>query len=163
MTNRSGPDRDRDGLGRPRNARPRDALGRPLSRDDLAPPPQEPGYSGLAANDGLDLAQALLDAGRPFEAHEVFEALWKAAPESDRPLWQGLAQLAVAITHTLRGNDAGAERVLSRARANLAGYVGAPAHDVDVAGLLDWAGRVVDGVETDGAVPPLRLRGHLDR
>ena len=33
--------------------------------------------------------------GRPFHAHEVLEASWKAAPPAERDLWQGLAQLAV--------------------------------------------------------------------
>ena len=46
----TGPARDRDPAGRPRNARPRDAFGRPLPRgapgeqripDDLAVPPEE--------------------------------------------------------------------------------------------------------------------------
>src|ERR1700722_15528100 len=90
--------RDRDATGRARNARPRDALGRPLPRgaagneripDDLVLPPDE----------ALDLAQDLLDAGRPFHAHEVLEASWKAAPPGERDLWQGLAQIAVGVTH----------------------------------------------------------------
>src|SRR5439155_23761288 len=35
-------------------------------------------------------AQALLDAGRPFHAHEVLEDAWKSAPEAERQLWRGL-------------------------------------------------------------------------
>ncbi|WP_261993079.1 DUF309 domain-containing protein, partial [Streptomyces sp. adm13(2018)] len=41
----------------------------------------------------------LLDAGMPFHAHEVFEDAWKSGPASERDLWQGLAQLAVGLTH----------------------------------------------------------------
>ena len=71
--------RDRDSSGRPRNARPRDELGRPLPPgapgadripDDLSLPPAE----------SLALAQQLLDRGRAFQAHEVLEASWKQAP-----------------------------------------------------------------------------------
>ena len=93
--------------GRARNARPRDGLGRPLPRDaagvervpdDLVLPPAE----------SLAEAQRLLDAGRPFHAHEVLEGTWKAAPQAERDLWQGLAQLAVGLTHLARGNPTGA-------------------------------------------------------
>ena len=91
-----GTGRDRDPAGRPRNARPRDALGRPLPRgaagagripDDLALPPAE----------ALELAQHLLEEGRPFHAHEVLEASWKQAPDGERELWRGLAQIAVGL------------------------------------------------------------------
>ena len=65
--------------------------------DDLVLPPLE----------SLAEAQRLLDAGRPFHAHEVLEGTWKAAPEHERELWQGLAQLAVGLTHRARGNPVG--------------------------------------------------------
>ena len=45
----------------------------------------------------------MLLAGRPFHAHEVLEAFWKAAPPAERDFWQGLAQLAVGLTHARRG------------------------------------------------------------
>ena len=72
--------------------------------DDLVLPPLE----------SLAEAQRLLDAGRPFHAHEVLEGTWKAAPEHERELWQGLAQLAVGLTHRARGNPVGAARLLER-------------------------------------------------
>lgn len=131
-------DRERDAAGRPRNARPRDQLGRPLPRgesgvfrvpDDLV----------LSAGDSLVEAQRLLDEGLPFHAHEVLEATWKAAPDAERDLWQGLAQLAVGLTHALRGNDAGAVSVLRRAADHLSGYADEPPYGIDVRGLLDWA------------------------
>src|SRR5215831_2904044 len=109
----TGQARDRDPGGRPRNARPRDAFGRPLPRgaageqripDDLAVPPEE----------ALSMAQGLLDTGRPFHAHEVLEASWKAAPAAERELWRGLAQIAVGLTHVQRGNATGAAALLRR-------------------------------------------------
>jgi hypothetical protein len=91
-------ERDRDESGRPRSARPRDAFGRPLPQgvegiaripDDLELPPAE----------SLAYAQDLLDQGLAFNAHEVLEAAWKNGPDDERMLWQGLAQLAVGLTH----------------------------------------------------------------
>ena len=88
--------RDRDAAGRARNARPRDGLGRPLpfSQAGGAVPTMPDGLvlDGWAA---ARLGDELLRAGRPFHAHEVFEASWKSGPPAERELWQGLAQLAV--------------------------------------------------------------------
>ena len=127
--------RDRDALGRARNNRPRDGLGRPLPHgsagvervpDDLALPPLE----------SLAEAQRLLDAGRPFHAHEVLEGPWKAAPPAERDLWQGLAQLAVGLTHRARGNSAGAARLLRRGAARISPYAGDPPYGLNVRALL---------------------------
>jgi len=132
------PDRERDEAGRPRNARPRDALGRPLSRSD-AGVVRVPDDLVLSPADSLIEAQRLLDEGLPFHAHEVLEATWKAAPDTERDLWQGLAQLAVGLTHALRGNNAGAATLLNRGADRISGYADEPPYGIDVAGLLDWA------------------------
>src|SRR5699024_6006349 len=94
--------RDRDPRGRPANARPRDGLGRPLPRESTGVA-QVPDGLTLPPDETLAEAQRLLDEGLPFHAHEVLEARWKAAPYAERDLWQGLAQLAVGLTHILRG------------------------------------------------------------
>ena len=94
--------------------------------DDLVLPPAE----------SLVEAQRLLDAGRPFHAHEVLEGTWKAAPDAERDLWQGLAQLAVGLTHRARGNPAGAQTLLQRGAAHIEPYAGAPPYGIDVDGLL---------------------------
>jgi len=148
-------DRERDENGRPRNARPRDALGRPLPRGDS-------GVAGVAddlvlsPDETLREAQRLLDEGHPFHAHEVLEATWKSAPEAERDLWQGLAQLAVGLTHALRGNHVGGAAVLRRGADRLSGYTDVRPHGIDVAGLLDWA-RTLAGQLDDasrGVGPP---------
>jgi hypothetical protein len=131
-------DRERDEAGRPRNARPRDELGRPLPRGAVGAV-RVPDDLILTPADSLAEAQQLLDEGRPFHAHEVLEATWKAAPDAERDLWQGLAQLAVGLTHALRGNDAGAATLLRRGSDRISGYVDEPPYDIDVAALLDWA------------------------
>ena len=150
-------DRDRDADGRARNARPRDALGRPLP---YGVPGEERAPEGVVRPpaQALDEAQALLDAGRPFHAHEVLEDAWKSAPDAERQLWRGLAQLAVGLTHVLRGNARGAATLLERGAGNIAPYAAVPPHGVDVAGLASWARSLASS--TDGGEPrPPRLRG----
>jgi uncharacterized protein len=135
--------RERDASGRPLNARPRDGLGRPLPRGNSGVA-RVPDQLVLPPARSLAEAQRLLDEGMPFHAHEVLEGTWKAAPELERDLWQGLAQLAVGLTHLLRGNDVGASAVLRRGRERIAGYAGDPPYDIDVRGLIAWADALLD-------------------
>jgi len=141
--------RDRDPAGRARNARPRDALGRPLPRgavgdervpDDLVLPPAE----------SVKLAQELLDAGRPFHAHEVLEASWKAAPAEERDLWQGLAQIAVGLTHARRGNARGASALLRRGGQRISTYKHTGLYAIDVAGVYRAATELADRINSEG-------------
>ena len=166
-------DRDRDPAGRPRNARPRDGLGRPLGRAD------SPGLSGSAEVSGVSgaeripddlviggaeaagLADQLLRDGRPFHAHEVLEAAWKSGPVEQRDLWQGLAQIAVGLTHARRGNARGAVALLrrgaGRVRAHqdragsqrLDGQPGGP-FGMDVGSFLAAADDLAARIERDG-------------
>ena len=152
-------ERDRDAEGRARNARPRDALGRPLPYGTVG---EERAPEGVVREpaDSLAEAQALLDAGRPFHAHEVLEDAWKSAPEADRQLWRGLAQLAVGLTHAARGNRRGAATLLDRGAGNIAPYAARPPHGIDVAGLARW-GRELSTAASAGHeldVSPPRLR-----
>ena len=114
-------ERDRDAEGRARQARPRDALGRPLPYDaaGVEPVPE----TALPPEETIVAARELLEAGRPFSAHEVFEARWKAGPAPERELWQGLAQICVGLTHSARGNDVGAVRLVDRGIARLHEYL----------------------------------------
>jgi uncharacterized protein len=159
-TDRVTPGRDRDADGRARNARPRDALGRPLPYGAVG---EERAPEGIVREPARALAEAqeLLDAGRPFHAHEVLEDAWKSAAGEERQLWRGLAQLAVGLTHAARGNSRGAATLLDRGAGTIAPYAAAPPHGIDVAGLAAWAHRLaVDaagGRELD--VRPPRLRG----
>jgi hypothetical protein len=128
-------DRDRDAAGRARQARPRDALGRPLSYGEagVEPVSEEP----LPPDETLSVARALVDQGRPFSAHEVLEARWKAGPEQERDLWQGLAQVCVGLTHALRGNDVGARRLVERGAGRLEAYAltGGPTYGLDLSAV----------------------------
>jgi hypothetical protein len=132
-------DRDRDSAGRPRQERPRDALGRPLpyGSTGVEPVPEDP----LPPAETLERARALLREGRPFSAHEVLEARWKAGPEAERDLWQGLAQICVGLTHEARGNAAGAATLLERGAAHLEDYStgGGPRYGLDLAAVIACA------------------------
>ena len=139
--------RDRDPEGRARNARPRDALGRPLP---YGAPGEERAPEGVVRTPAQSLAEAqrLLDAGRPFHAHEVLEDAWKTGPGEQRDLWRGLAQLAVGLTHAARGNRAGARTLLERGASSLGAATRAAAElGVDDAELVRWAGRLAAAAE----------------
>jgi predicted metal-dependent hydrolase len=113
-------------------------------------------------------AQALLDAGKPFHAHEVFEDAWKSGPEDERALWKGLAQLAVGLTHAARGNTTGGARLLRRGAGAIeewASRSGQPRpYGMDLAELSAWARELAGVVEKEGtavgaAARAPRLRG----
>lgn len=130
--------RDRDAQGRPRNARPRDGLGRPLAYGEPGVPRQPEGVL-RTPDQTLSEAQRLLDAGRPFHAHEVFEDAWKSANGPEAAMWKALAQLAVGVTHQERGNQVGADRLLERAAAGLEPFLADPPYDLALTELHDWA------------------------
>ncbi|MGU3292671.1 DUF309 domain-containing protein [Williamsia sp. M5A3_1d] len=159
MTGVSGDRRDRDPDGRPRNARPRDGLGRPLPRGAQGVPRAPEGVV-RTVDETLNEAQHLLDTGRPFHAHEVFEDAWKAARDrgdTDTELWKALAQWAVGLTHRMRGRPVGSRRLFDRSVTGLERYSSQPPHGIDVAGLIAFA-RDPD----DGPPPPLRRRAATD-
>jgi uncharacterized protein len=141
--------RDRDAAGRARNARPRDGLGRPLDRGSPGEPTM-PDEAALGPQDALETAQRLLDTGRPFHAHEVLEASWKAAPAGERELWQGLAQLAVGLTHALRGNPAGAVTLLRRGADRISAYGPAGPYGINAVGLAASAAGLADRISREG-------------
>lgn len=141
--------RDRDQAGRPRNARPRDGLGRPLDRA-AAGQPTTPDDLDLTAPQSLDLAQRLIDDGRPFHAHEVLESSWKSAPAAERGLWRGLAQIAVGLTHARRGNAAGAISLLRRGADAVEGHRGGAPAGLDPALAAARARKLAARIESSG-------------
>ncbi|WP_037687232.1 DUF309 domain-containing protein [Streptomyces aureocirculatus] len=145
--------RDRDAEGRARNARPRDGLGRPLPHGANGVERQPEGVV-RSPRETVAEAQALLDAGRPFHAHEVFEDAWKSGPEEERELWQGLAQVAVGLTHAARGNTKGGARLLLRGAGALSGWAGdEPArqwpYGIGVPGVVAWARELAARIERE--------------
>ncbi|MGW0828130.1 DUF309 domain-containing protein [Streptomyces sp. NPDC002845] len=164
---RAGSGRDRDAEGRARSARPRDGLGRPLPYGVEGEPRQPEGVV-RRPEESVAEAQALLDAGKPFHAHEVFEDAWKSGPEHERALWRGLAQLAVGLTHAARGNAKGGARLLRRGARAVEEW-GTQAREprpygIDLVELGVWARELASTVERNGAAVDAgarapRLRG----
>src|SRR5438876_12392960 len=66
----------------------------------------------------------LFNSGSFFEAHEVLEDVWRAAPAAEKRFLQGLIQVAVALHHYSKENRVGTRSLLARARRNLSGYPG---------------------------------------
>jgi predicted metal-dependent hydrolase len=89
--------------------------------------------------DTASIAEALelVRRGQGFEAHELLEDLWRAAPKRERDLYQGLVHVAVATYQESRGNAVGRRRQLEKAIRRLTPY--APAYEgVAIAELLEW-------------------------
>ena len=159
--------RDRDEEGRARSARPRDGLGRPLPYGADGVPRQPEGVV-RAPDETVAEAQRLLDDGKPFHAHEVFEDAWKSGPAQERELWRGMAQLAVGLTHAARGNVTGGARLLRRGAAAVTAWVASEAgrerpYGMDLGSVAAWARELAGEVEGGGAVNAAarapRLRG----
>ena len=160
MRNPDGRDRDRDEDGRARNSRPRDELGRPL-------PPGSVGVERIPENldltpeQSLTWAQDLLDQGLAFNAHEVLEGAWKSCPDTERTLWQGLAQLAVGITHVQRGNIKGALTLLERAAERIGNDAAPAPHGIDTHGLISYADHLAAELRRGYVPAPDRLMPRL--
>lgn len=90
--------------------------------------------------------------GRGFEAHELFEDMWREAPDSERDFLQGLVHVAVAPHLERRGSIRGMRSQLEKASRRLAPY--APEHrGVDVAAITAWCARSLALGRCDGAPP----------
>jgi hypothetical protein len=152
--------RDRNAAGRPENARPRDATGKPLARD-AGPSWRErlraaDEARALPPHEAIAEAERLVLTGQPFYAHEVLEGPWHLAEPAERAFWQGLAQVAVGLTHAQRGNLTGARSLLRSGADKLEGYEdgheGVAVSRV-VAAARDLAERVESVTAGDLAVP----------
>jgi hypothetical protein len=120
--------------------------------EDVVLPPEE----------SLAEAQRLIDGDFPFHAHEVLEARWKASDADERSLWQGLAQLAVGLTHAQRGNAVGAPSLLRRGAERLAAYADVTPYGLRPGDVAKRANILADRIESAGlaAVQPEEL--HLE-
>jgi hypothetical protein len=155
--------RDRDPSGRPRNARPRDGLGRPLARTGTSAEAGQdriPDDLVITGRDAVVLADRLLRDGRPFHAHEVLEAAWRSGPPAERDLWQGLAQIAVGLTHARRGNARGAVTLLRRGAQRIRAHQpSASPYGMDITAFLAAADDLAARIEEHGLdhIPSARL------
>ena len=80
---------------------------------------------------GIDL----FNSRKFFECHEALEEAWLEATGAEKTFLQGLIQVAVALHHLGKQNQAGARRLLLAGIDKLSAFT--PQHEsVDVAGLL---------------------------
>ncbi len=96
--------------------------------------------------EALAKAIELWNEQRFFEAHEVLEDVWQAAPDEDRLFWQGIIQVAVGCVHHQRGNVHGTAALLRKAADKLADYPDVH-HGVDVVQLRVFAADAARAVE----------------
>ena len=98
----------------------------------------------MADSARIEEALALVRDGRGFDAHELLEDLWRAAPAGERDLYQGLVHVAVATYQESRGNEVGRTRQLEKALRRLEPY--APFYEgIAIAGLLEWCRAALAG------------------
>jgi predicted metal-dependent hydrolase len=144
--------RDRDITGRPKNARPRDELGRPLPRgaENVMPEEELPDDPERL----LDIGIEHFNAGRFFQAHETWETAWHPSPADERDFWQGLTQIAVGFTHYQRGNPKGSVTLLQRGARKIAAY-GEVYKGVPVAVLAASARKAAASIEKAGTTTPI--------
>lgn len=89
-----------------------------------------------------------------FDAHEVWEDVWREAEGAEKKFLQGLIQVAVAFHHHSTGNVVGARSLLERACQNLDGYPDRLA-GISVQALLDSLTKWRAAFSLGGAKPSL--------
>jgi predicted metal-dependent hydrolase len=121
--------------------------------------PRVPDDLVISAAEAAELGGRLLAEGRPFHAHEVFEAAWKSIPGPERELWRGLAQIAVGLTHAKRGNAGGAVALLRRGAGHVTEFT-ATSPEVDAGLVAAQAAALAQRIERDGLtdLPAAALR-----
>lgn len=132
--------------------RPRDVTGRPLPRGSVSWRERLRHLdleTALPPARAIEVAEELVLTGAPFYAHEVLEGPWHLAEPPERDFWQGLAQVAVGLTHVQRGNPVGAATLLRRGADNLRGY--ADGHEgVAVARVVRDAEALAARIDAEG-------------
>jgi hypothetical protein len=147
-----------------RTAPARQDIGVPVLRRDLFGRPAPPGSPAEATRpaepvptttaEAIEAGIRRFDAGRFFEAHELFEQVWRApdVDPADRPFWKGVTQVAVGFCHVQRGNARGALTLLERAVRLLDAFP-APHRRVDTRALAAGARAIADAVRAGGVSP----------
>jgi uncharacterized protein len=101
----------------------------------------------------------LFNRGEFFDAHEVLEDVWRAAPAEEKKFLQGLIQVAVGLHHYSRGNVVGARSLLGRAHRNLSEYPGRHG-GIDLAGLRAQVERWLGALQNEDSAPALPRIDH---
>jgi uncharacterized protein len=105
----------------------------------------------LANSEGYRRGIRLFNLREFYEAHEVWEDVWRESHGMEKRFLQGLIQAAVALHHHSTGNVVGACSLMARARRNLAecpGEFGGIRVEELLAELGKWREAVVRGEST---------------
>jgi predicted metal-dependent hydrolase len=95
----------------------------------------------------------LFNRGEFFDAHEVWEDLWRECAPADRRFYQALIQAAVAAYHWGRGNATGAGRLYRSGRKYMERY--RPAYrGLAVDAFWDAMAAHLAGALGDSGAPP---------
>jgi uncharacterized protein len=106
------------------------------------------------------------NSGQFFEAHELWEDVWRETPEPNKRFLQGLIQVAAAFHHYSRQNALGTRKLLQ------AGLLKLEAFPEDHLGLeieplraevRGWVAALVSGEVPDGLNPPRITRSGAAR
>ena len=103
----------------------------------------------MLVGDLLESGRILFNEERFFEAHEVWEDLWRETPSPVRVCYQGLIQAAVGLHHLQRGNLVGARGMLRKSLRNLRGNRYAQATGLDISDLEKELENLGDKLERD--------------
>ena len=75
------------------------------------------------------------NSGDYYQAHEVWEDLWRTTEGPVRVFYQGLIQAAVGLYHLQRGNEKGARGQIGKSIGHLTNFSDNP-HFIDTAALI---------------------------
>jgi uncharacterized protein len=93
-------------------------------------------------NDGI----RFFNQGQYFEAHEIWEDLWRSAEGPTRNFYQGLIHAAVGLHHLRRKNVTGARSQLEKSLKNL-GVFPPICCGIDNAALISKLGKVLENLQ----------------
>ena len=70
----------------------------------------------------FDKGLLFFNSGDYYQAHEIWEDLWRITEGPDRVFYQGLIQAAVGLYHFQRGNEKGARGQISKSIRHLTNF-----------------------------------------
>jgi len=102
--------------------------------------------------DGYRRGIRLFNEHNFFDAHEIWEDVWRETSGPEKKFLQGLIQVAVAFHHHSTGNVVGARSLMERAVRNLVNYPGAFG-GIDLTSLLASLGEWQEALSKGAALP----------
>jgi uncharacterized protein len=107
--------------------------------------------------DWLEEGRLLFNRGQYYEAHEVWEDLWRLTNGPLKVSYQGLIQAAVGMHHLSNLNETGAAAQLQKSIRNLEAG-GTDVADLDIPGLVEQLHGILLEMHTGVAMSPILSR-----